>query len=143
MGNLPMGRGRPEDLANPVVHIAWPHRWEHDKDPEAFFRVIFKLLEEGIEFKVSVIGQTYGQLPGVFKEARQKLGGRIVTWGFKADKEEFYSALSECNVVVSTAQHETYGVAMKLPPLAVIHLCQGDWSTPSFTQKSASTIQSN
>ena len=110
--NLPMGRGRPEVLANPVVHIAWPHRWEHDKDPEAFFRVIFKLLEEGLEFKVSVIGQTYGQLPDVFEEARQKLGGRIVTWGFKAHKEEFYSALSECNVVVSTAQHETYGVAM-------------------------------
>jgi len=95
-----------------VVHIVWPHRWEHDKDPEAFFRVIFKLLEEELDFKVSVIGQTYGQLPEVFSEARQKLEGRIGTWGFKADKVEFYSALSECNVVVSTAQHETYGVAM-------------------------------
>ena len=94
------------------VHIVWPHRWEHDKDPEAFFRVIFKLLEEELDFKVSVIGQTYDQLPEVFAEARQKLEGRIATWGFKADKEEFYSALSECNVVVSTAQHETYGVAM-------------------------------
>jgi len=102
-----------EDVNNKVVvHIVWPHRWEHDKDPEAFFRVIFKLLEEELDFKVSIIGQTYGQLPEVFAEARQKLEGRIGTWGFKADKDEFYSALSVCNVVVSTAQHETYGVAM-------------------------------
>ena len=101
-----------EEARNKAVHIVWPHRWEHDKDPEAFFNVIFKLLEEELEFKVSVIGQTYGQLPEIFAEAKQKLQGRIGTWGFKADKDEFHSALSECNVVVSTAQHETYGVAM-------------------------------
>merc|ERR1712107_11099 len=82
--NLPMGRGWPgEVLANPVVHIAWPHRWEHDKDPEAFFRVIFKLLEEGLDFKVSVIGQTYGQLPDVFEEARQKLGDELLLGALK------------------------------------------------------------
>jgi len=113
--NLPeaLSNGHSEEVPKKAeVHIVWPHRWEHDKDPEAFFRVIFKLLEEKLEFKVSVIGQTYGQLPEIFAEAREKLEGRIGTWGFKADKEEFYSALSECNVVVSTAQHETYGVAM-------------------------------
>ena len=113
--NLPeaLSNGHSEEVPKRAeVHIVWPHRWEHDKDPEAFFRVIFKLLEEELQFKVSVIGQTYGQLPEIFAEAREKLEGRIGTWGFKADKEEFYSALSECNVVVSTAQHETYGVAM-------------------------------
>ena len=32
---------------------------EHDKDPEAFLRVLYQLQDCGINFKLSIIGQTY------------------------------------------------------------------------------------
>ena len=106
---LPSARPHPP---SPPLHIAWPHRWEHDKDPDTFFRVVFRLLEEGLDFRVSVIGQTYDVVPDIFAEAEQRLRDRLVVFGFKSDKAEYHRSLSACHVVVSTALHETYGVAM-------------------------------
>jgi len=32
---------------------------EHDKDPETFLRVIYQLQDSGVDFRLSIIGQTY------------------------------------------------------------------------------------
>lgn len=94
------------------LHIVWPHRWEHDKDPETLFEVLLKLHEEGLEFSVSVIGQTFSDVPNVFAESRSQLLPHIKNWGFVESKTEYYDILKSSDVVVSTAKHEFYGVAM-------------------------------
>lgn len=37
---------------------------EHDKDPESFFNVLNWLHEENFDFWVSVIGQSFSEIPG-------------------------------------------------------------------------------
>src|SRR6185369_9661134 len=37
--------------------ILWNHRWEYDKDPEAFFAALYQLAEEGTDFRVAVLGE--------------------------------------------------------------------------------------
>ena len=102
-----------------VLHIVWAHRWEHDKNPEAFFDVLSKLKEDGFYFLVSVMGEQYNELPSVFEEAREKLGsGYIKQWGFVLDKSKYYEELSACDVAVSTALHEFFGVSM----IEAVHL---------------------
>ena len=111
--NLPMGRGWPgEVLANPVVHIAWPHRWEHDKDPEAFCQVMMQLHENGLDFKVSMLGEVYDKVPEIITTMKETLGDKIAVFGFVPSKQEYYNLLSSADVVVSTAKHEFYGVSM-------------------------------
>ena len=39
-----------------VPHIVWAHRWEHDKNPEAFFEAL-KSIDS--DFRLSVLGETY------------------------------------------------------------------------------------
>lgn len=48
----------------PPLHIIWPHRWEHDKNPDFFITVLEDLRAEGLPFYVSFVGQTYSEIPG-------------------------------------------------------------------------------
>lgn len=94
------------------INIIWPHRWEHDKNPESFFNVLYKLDEKNIQFTLTVIGEKYEDSPEIFSEAKMKLSKHIKHWGFVETKEEYWKLLFESNVAVSTANHEFYGVSM-------------------------------
>ena len=48
----------------------------------------------------------------VFAEARDRLAGHIVNYGYVESRDLYLGALAAGDVVVSTAQHEFFGVAM-------------------------------
>lgn len=92
--------------------VLWCHRWEYDKNPEAFFRALFTLADEGILFRVLVAGGTFSKVPEIFALARERLGERIAHWGEVKDRDAYAALLLAADVVVSTAFHETFGLGM-------------------------------
>lgn len=99
------------DPAAPL-HIVWPHRWEHDKGPEEFVQVLLELHRLGMCFHVSFLGQEFDELPPSLVGVREELGDHIRQWGPLSDRDEYLTLLRNADVVVSTARHEFYGVAM-------------------------------
>lgn len=91
--------------------LVWNHRWEHDKDPEAFFAAVDVLADEGHDFEVVVCGENFSQDPVVFEQAAQRHPGRIVHMGY-LPVDEYRARLRESDVVVSTAHQEFFGIAV-------------------------------
>ena len=94
------------------LHVLWAARWEHDKDPETFFAALGLLEQRGVAFRVSVIGEQYAESPAIFDEARERFADRIEHWGYQPSRSTYEDALRDADVIVSTAEHEFFGVSV-------------------------------
>lgn len=92
--------------------VLWNHRWEYDKDPETFFRAVDTLAGEGIDFGLMLLGESWRKEPREFLAARERLGSRIVHFGYAEDEATYARLLWKADVVVSTALHEFFGAAV-------------------------------
>jgi len=108
----PLRSGDYSRLSPPAPLILWNHRWEYDKDPTTFFRALYALADEGLDFQVAVCGESFRRAPAEFEQARERLAGRIIQWGRVDDFEEYARLLWKADIVVSTAQHDFFGAAM-------------------------------
>lgn len=102
--------GPKPDVARPC--ILWAHRWEYDKNPEAFFRALDALIAEGMEFDVIVAGEAFGKPQELFEAARQRLGVRALHFGYAPDREAYARLLWRATHAVSTAFQDFFGISM-------------------------------
>jgi len=99
-------------LDNPRPIILWNHRWEFDKQPEVFFRQLYKLEAEGFDFELLLLGENFQMHPKEFIEAREKLTGRIRQYGYVESVYDYARYLAMSDIVVSTAIQENFGFAV-------------------------------
>jgi len=91
--------------------ILWNQRWEHDKGPDEFVELIEALLTRDLDFRVAVVGERFVSSPESFDRLPGLLGDRLVAFGFLPD-HEYVEVLRSADVVVSTAHHEFFGIAI-------------------------------
>ncbi len=99
-------------VRGPRPRIVWPHRWEHDKDPDAFFAAVGALADEGLDFEVAVAGQSFRETEALVGEAASSLGDRLVHLGEPEGRADYARLLASADVAVSTAANEFFGLAM-------------------------------
>ncbi|MBI1313855.1 DUF3524 domain-containing protein [bacterium] len=94
------------------LRIIWVSRWEHDKRPDIFFAALQLLIDRGVDFRVSLLGESYRESPPCFASAREWLDERVTHWGFADSRSDYESLLRASDVVVSAAEHEFFGIAV-------------------------------
>lgn len=127
------------------IHLIWNHRWEYDKAPERLFHALDVLESREVSFMVDVVGQRFRAVPDCFEEGRLRWAHRIRHWGF-LETTDYQQALSEADVVVSTAIHEFQGLSvlngmahgcMPIVPdrLAYVETVPKQWRYESFLEE--------
>ncbi len=92
--------------------ILWNHRWEFDKSPEMFVRVVKRLASEGEEFRLAIAGEPGNNPSPAMAALARELPERIEHAGFVPGREVYARLLWQSDLVVSTTRHEFFGVAM-------------------------------
>jgi glycosyltransferase involved in cell wall biosynthesis len=100
----------PREPGSPL--ILWNHRWEYDKDPEAFFAALYRLVDEGLDFRLAVLGESFGKAPAVFQQARKRLADRVVQWGYLENFGQYAQWLWRADILPVTSRQEFFGASV-------------------------------
>ena len=94
------------------VTLLWCHRWEYDKNPAPFFDALLSLDADGCVFNLVLLGEQFRDAPPDFADVRRRLAHRITHAGFAESREDYWRLLANCDVVVSSAIQENFGIGV-------------------------------
>ncbi len=93
------------------LQIGWVSRWEHDKRPDQFVHLVDQLSHAGVDFQLVLLGQRTGKEAALI-DLVERYRNQISINQFAASGDEYRRALAQIDVVVSTAQHEFFGIGV-------------------------------
>lgn len=113
---LPVGIEPPANIprqeASGAPLILWNQRWEYDKRPKRFFRLLYRLDKAGHNFRLAVAGENFRNVPEEFESAATRLAHRIEHWGYLPSRQAYRRLLQRSHLVISTADHEFFGISI-------------------------------
>ena len=101
----------PRDPQRPPL-IVWNHRWAYDKNPVLFFKTLDRLAAEDVPFEVAIVGENTRQQPAEFEAARERLGARVVQYGYVESFADYARLLWDAHLVISTANQDFFGISV-------------------------------
>jgi len=92
--------------------IVWNQRWQFDRNPSMFFRVLNRLNDIDLKFDLILAGDSSHQKPEEFEKAWKRYGDQITHFGYVDDVQSYSKLLHSGDIVVSTATYEFFCVAI-------------------------------
>jgi glycosyltransferase involved in cell wall biosynthesis len=100
-----------EKTSRNTKRIVWNHRWEYDKNPDAFFNVLHRLKQEQIPFELIVLGEKTNSYPKCFDQAKEEFKTEIIHWGYCSSHTEYQKWLLEGDVLPVTSNQDFFGLS--------------------------------
>lgn len=107
LDSIPLGRGGEGPL-----RVAFNHRWEHDKDPRAFLTACAETIRSGSALELVLLGERFASSQTGLEGLLEGLQPHLLHEGYAPDRAGYAALLGSCDVVVSTALHEFFGMAI-------------------------------
>ncbi len=111
LGLLQFDKFTQEEDDNPPI-ILWNHRWEYDKNPAQFFRIMKELDQGGADFCLALLGKIPDVEPVELREAKKRLDHRIVYCGYCSTFDEYASWLNRCHILPVTSNQDFFGISI-------------------------------
>lgn len=93
----------------PIV-LGWVARWENDKRPDRFLKLLSLLEQQNVSFELVLLGARPKRGNESLQQIRDRYSKQIRHDGFSDDEQ--WRWLAEMDCVVSTADHEFFGIAV-------------------------------
>ena len=107
------GRSTAADAHGPL--ILWPHRWEPDRDPDAFAAALDKLVAAGVPFRLVLAGE---EPPGGSQHTGKVRVGFAERFRAQVEavgpfnRDRYRELVRAADIVVSCTTHEFFGVSV-------------------------------
>ena len=95
-----------------VPVVVWPHRWEHDKGPDGLLDIAREARGRGHELQWILLGESKGVCPESLATFLQEFKSNILHAGWVESHEQYLRMLQQADWVLSTADHEFFGIAV-------------------------------
>ncbi len=92
--------------------ILWCHRWEHDKNPDEFFRALTILSGQGLDFELAVLGENFSRKPEIFLEAEKTLAKHIVHFGYAETFADYARWVWQADIIPVTSNQDFFGASI-------------------------------
>lgn len=89
--------------------VLWNHRWEYDKNPDAFFEALRAARTRGADFDVALVGESFEAIPESFARAEAEFGDRVVQFGYVEDRSEYAAWLWNADILPVTSNQDFFG----------------------------------
>ncbi|MBD3331804.1 DUF3524 domain-containing protein [candidate division GN15 bacterium] len=109
-GIEPVGVAKGERNPEPV--LIWPARWEHDKNPELLAIAVQTLAEKSVPFRLRLLGKVFQTRPPALESLGERIGDRLIAAPPPESREDYLRELQRGDIVISTADHEFFGLAV-------------------------------
>lgn len=116
---LPVGITKPlmsRQCAPPRLQLLWNHRWEYDKGPELLLEIIRACEAQQLAIDFHIVGQQFRDCPDAFAAIHQLLLASgtlaLASWGYVEQACDYQQLLADCDVVLSTAEHDFQGLSV-------------------------------
>lgn len=93
------------------LRILWNHRWEHDKNPIEFLKIMLELVKNRPEIEFVLLGQM-STLSNDIKDLLNSLAPYIIHQGYIDNHDDYIKLLKSCHVLPVTSNQEFFGISV-------------------------------
>lgn len=95
-----------------VPTFLWNHRWEFDKNPELFFRVMRTLREKEKSFQLVVLGELPDRKPECYDLFRQEFRECTRFWGYAKSRNDYLQCLNLADSIPLVSRQDFFGFSI-------------------------------
>lgn len=107
--DLPILDARLEKIPHSIL---WNHRWEYDKNPKDFFQILQNIQDQGIPFKLIVLGEQTQKYPKIFDWAKDQFSKEIIHFGYAPSRQDYWTLLQKAAILPVTSHQDFFGISV-------------------------------